>query len=96
MAVAFLPRFCWKTLPLLLPKQIYGVAVPAGLSWQQVRAPNFVNVSQMQALLQADTLRPKSASLPSTKGLVTKTLSVALASPTQLGVVRRLGSPTAT
>ena len=74
--------------------RLHGVQIPAGLSRDHVRAPNFVTTTQLQQLAQANPATRTQLSL--VNGLVTPSLEVRFANvQTQWRRVSAAGTPTA-
>lgn len=74
MAVTFRPRISWTKNDLLLPADLFGVKVPPGVSQMNVRAPNYVDSTQMMQLARDKNLPTGLLSI--TEGLVTPDLKV--------------------
>src|SRR3982074_3419628 len=95
MSATFRNVIRWPANPLLLPPEYFGVRVPTGLCSLDVRAPNFVDIIRMSQLVPVSGRGP-GGGLALVNGLVTRSLTPALANPGQLAIRRTAGAPAPT
>jgi hypothetical protein len=80
MGVTFRRRISWPKNDLLLPAELFNVNVPPGLGPMDVRAPKYVDITQMMQLAPGSN-SSSSGNLTITEGLVKPNLAISFPNP---------------
>lgn len=81
MNVVYTPRVQWAENKLLLDAKKYKVKVPTALKDDQVRTPNFVDVTVMSTKLRERAVGSEGGGLSLVNGLVTRNLEIHFSDP---------------
>ncbi len=81
MSVRYTPRIHWADNKLLLDAKKYKVKVPTALKEEQVRTPNFVDVTVMSTKLKERVVGSEGGGLSLVNGLVTRNLEIHFSDP---------------
>jgi len=93
MGVTFRRNISWPKNDLLLPPELFNVVVPPGLGAMDMRAPKFVDMTQMMRLDSGGGYSSIGGGLATTEGLVKPDLSIRFPNPAAQW--RRTPAPTA-